>query len=70
MNFFHTDQQVKILLFSYLFQVNDWFNSPQTASSEQNGVHEEEAYLSRCLSYKNKIQGFLYERTDLCAKVE
>ena len=48
---FLNQQSVKTMLFTYLFQVNDWFGAPQEAN-ESNG---EEKYLSRCKTYKSQI---------------
>jgi len=58
-----SDERVKTLLFTYLFQVNDWFGVQQ-----QNACHQQqspEGYLSKCATFRSQIQGFLREDTNL-----
>ena len=64
----YTDERVRTRLFAYLYQVNDWYGTPQKACKASNN-QQDKAYLSHCQTYKNQIQGFLHEHTDLYARV-
>ena len=59
LTFFNEDDRIKVILFVYLFQINDWFGASKVFNDSPGG------YLSHCSTYKNKIQGFLHEQTEL-----
>ena len=58
MKFFGEDTTIKVILFVYLYQVNDWFGAAQTECEPNNNdscCQYPDGYLSRCKVYKSKI---------------
>jgi len=57
-----------MILFVYLYQVNDWFGSSEYCCPCEQ-VDEFKGYLSCCVRYRLKIQNFLHEQTGIVLKL-